>query len=115
MAIKTEKLDFSSLAQIDNGKVDTLLRVHLARIAQDCMDRPGDKTERKVTLEFLCEPILDDDGGCDYVKLKLNCASKLPVYKTREYEMRVSKGGFLFNVDAPDAIDQHPLFPGAVE
>jgi len=109
MPTETVVLNFSSLNDLHDGRIARLLTQHLKRIAEDCMDRPGDKTKRKVQLEFIAEPIPDDDGGCDHVNLEIECRSKVPTYRSKKFEMRVSKGGFLFNKDFPDAIDQQGL------
>jgi hypothetical protein len=103
------QLDFSNLAHLDNGKIDLLLRRHIARIAMDCMDRPGDKSPRKVSLEFSCVPIPDDDGSCESVRVEIEAKSKVPTHRSKPYHMRVTKGGLLFNQDFPEDLDQQPL------
>ena len=104
-------LSFESLADLDEGRINKLLLHHLQRIAHDCLSRPADKTARKVILEFAAKPILDpDDGSCEAVKFEIEARSKVPVYRSRQYEMRVTNKGFLFNRDFPDAVDQQPLF-----
>lgn len=110
MAVQIVPLEFASLAELDDGRIQRLLRMHLARIAQDCMDRPGDKTKRKVSIEFIIEPQINQQGECDDARVTVECKSKLPVYRSKPYEMRVTKGGLLFNQDFPDSIDQPPLF-----
>ena len=109
MPVTTVRLDFHSLADLHDGRIAMMLANNLARIAQDCMDRPGDKTKRNVTLQFVAEPAMGDDGGCDHVKLSVTCKAKVPEYKSRHYEMRVSKSGFLFNQDFPEALDAQGL------
>lgn len=109
MPQQTVALDFRTLADLHDGRIAVLLRNNLARISQDCMDRPGDPAKRKVTLEFVCEPVADDDGNVDHVKMKITCKAKVPEFKSRNYEMRVSKAGFLFNQDFPEAIDAQSL------
>jgi len=103
-------LSFSSLSELDDGRIDRLMMMHIRRIAADCMDRPGDKNKRKVTLDFHVEPVIDDDGQCEYTKVQIECRSKVPTYRSKPYEMRVSKAGLLFNQDFPDSLDQPPLF-----
>lgn len=108
--VEEVQLNFANLTELDSGKINLLVQKHLALVAQDCMNRPGDKTKRKVVLEFYAEPILEEDGQCERCKLEIECKSKVPTFRSRRFEMRVSKGGFLFNKDFPDAIDQAPLF-----
>jgi hypothetical protein len=104
-------LDFENLAELDNHKISMLLTRHLALISQDCINRPGDKTKRKVVLEFYAEPTQDDDGSCDGVHMEIECRSKVPTFRSKRFMMKASRNGFLFNRDFPDAIDQPPLFP----
>ncbi len=110
--VETVQLDFRSLADLHDERIAKLLRLHLQKIAQDCMDRPGDPAKRKVTLEFIAEPVLDEHGQCETVKLEIECKSKVPTFRSKKFEMRVTKAGFLFNKDFPDDIDQPALFPG---
>ncbi|TXH46016.1 MAG: hypothetical protein E6Q97_30420 [Desulfurellales bacterium] len=110
MPSETVVLNFSSLNDLHDGRIARLLSTHLKRIAEDCMDRPADKTKRKVTLEFVAEPIPDDEGlGCDHVNLEIECKSKIPTYRSKKFEMRVSKGGFLFNKEFPEQFDAQGL------
>lgn len=104
-------LNFSNLVDLDEGRIDKLLLINLARTAQDCITRPGDKSKRKVTLEFIFEPIADPDlGDCAGAKCEVECKTKLPVYRSRPFEMSVSNRGFAFNKDFPEELDQAPLF-----
>ena len=108
--IQEAQLVFAELAELDEGRMNALLRHHLAIIAADCLDRPVDSAKRKVFLEFSAEPIVEPDGGCDRVKLQIACKAKIPDYKSRVYDMKATKGGFLFNKDFPDALDQPSIF-----
>lgn len=103
-------LSFETLPALDE-KLVLLLRKHLANVAQDCISRPGDETARKVCLEFIFKPTRDPDTGeCDVVNCEVECKSKVPIYRSRVYPMRVHKSGFLFNRDFPEELDQPPLF-----
>ena len=106
-------LDFSNLAKIDNGRVDRLLRHHLGRIANDLIARPGDPGQRKITLEFCVVPIASPEGECDGCRVEIEAKSKVPVYRTKSYEMRVTNGGLSFNQDFPDTLNQPSLYPSA--
>ncbi len=104
-------LDFTHLQSIDDGKVDALLRFHLQRAAQDCQSRPADKTKRKVTLEFAVSPILDESGEAYEAHVQIEVKSKVPVNRTRAFEMRLGRNGFTYNQDFPEDLDQPSLFP----
>lgn len=111
MSIKTLALGFDSLADLDDGRVNALLKHHLKRIAEDCISRPNDATTRKVVLEFNVKPVANQEGDIDFVRVNIEARSKIPIYRTRPYEMRCVKGGFLFNADFPDSVDQQDMFP----
>jgi hypothetical protein len=105
-------LDFTNLAHLDEGRINKVLLLHLQRTAGDCIARPGDKTKRKVSLEFTIEPIIDETGDCAEARIEVECKSKVPVHRSKPYSMRVSNRGFAFNADFPDSIDQQALFNG---
>ena len=106
------KLTFRSLPTLD-GKLDALLDKHLKAVADDCMNRPTDPAARKVIIEFSCVPIMDPQTGeCDEVDLVVEAKSKVPVYRTRGYRLRATRGGLGFNGDDPSGgPDQRNLFP----
>jgi hypothetical protein len=107
---QTVPLDFSNLAGLDEGRINKVLCAHLQRIAMDCINRPSDKTKRKVSLEFTVSPVIDvDSQECESAKIEIECKSKVPVHRSKPYEMRVTSKGFLFNRDFPDKVDQLPL------
>jgi len=112
MPIELTQLSLSSLEQLD-GRIEALFQKHLAFLSSDCMNRPGDKTPRKLSLELSIVPQTDPaTGECDDVFVSIEAKSKVPTYKTKEYPLRVSRGGLLFNADIPDAIDQTSIkFP----
>lgn len=112
MAIQEMDLTFQSLEDLYEGRIAILLKRRLAMVAQDCMNRPGDKTKRKVTLEFCFEPVPDPDdlSVCERVNCELECKAKLPVYRSRPIQMRPHNSGFIFNQDFPDDINQQTLF-----
>jgi hypothetical protein len=106
------KLTFDTLPQLD-GKLSPLLDKHLAQVANDCINRPADPTARKVVIEFVFTPVLDPQTGeCEDVDLVVEAKSKVPVFKTRGYRMRVTRGGMGFNADDPAGDPaQRNLFP----
>lgn len=96
-----------SLKDLDNGKAAEALRRHLRRAAADCEDRPGDSSPRKVQLSIAMVPVMDDQGNCDQVKLRIEASSTVPKHRTRVYSMGLRRGGMLvFNPDAPDNVNQ---------
>lgn len=106
------KLTFDTLPQLD-GKLEPLLDKHLQAVAHDCINRPTDPTVRTVVIEFRFTPVADPQTGeCDDVDLVVEAKSKVPVFKTRGYRMRVTRGGMGFNADDPAGPPgQGNLFP----
>lgn len=110
--INEVQLNFENLVELDEGRINRLLMRHIQRISQDCMDRPTDKTKRKVILEFTAEPVYDPDTReCESVKVEIECKSKVPVFRSKTFQMRVTKAGLRFNPDFPDQLDQPSLYP----
>ena len=110
MPTQLQQLSFDSLAELDDGRINRLVKHHLARIASDVIDRPADKTARKVTIDFIVKPIIQPDGECDEAAVEIECKSKIPTYRTKKYTMRATKGGLAFNRDFPDELDQTSLY-----
>ncbi len=112
MAIQEMNLTFESLEDLYDGRIAMVLKRHMAMVARDCMNRPGDKTKRKVTLEFGFTPVPDPDdmSVCERVDCQLECKSKLPVHRSRPIQMRPHETGFIFNQDFPEDISQQSLF-----
>lgn len=52
-----------------------------------------------------------DTGECDGCKVEIEAKSKVPLYRTKAYEMRVTNAGMTFNRDFPDSRDQPSLLP----
>lgn len=110
--IQEVNLTFQSIEDLADGKIAALLKRHMQNVATDCMNRPWDKTKRKVTLEFLFSPVPDSDdlNRCDHVDVEIECKSKLPTFRSATMQMRPHASGFIFNQDFPTDLNQQPLF-----
>jgi len=107
------KLSFATLAKLDNGKADRLFQYHLQKVAADMAARPGDATVRKVTFELILKPICDaDTGDIEGAAVEIECKSKVPIFRTRKYQMKVQQNGLLFNADFPDQPNQPSVLQG---
>lgn len=104
------KLDFDSLAKLDEGRINKLLVMHIQRLTADCRDRPGDKHPRKLTIDISLTPIISPELECESVSVEIEAKSKIPAYRSKKYEMKPSKAGLEFNQDFPEELDQQPLF-----
>lgn len=111
MAINYQALRLQTIPTLD-PKIGKLFDRHMERICDDCIDRPGDKTPRKLTLELIIEPVTDEKGQCDTVRLTVEAKTKTPVYRTPFYTCLLTSKGLKFNEDYPKTPDQQPLFPG---
>jgi hypothetical protein len=110
MPINYEALKLETIPRLDK-KIAVLFDRQMQRICDDCCDRPTDKTARRLTVEFIVEPILDPDNlQCDTVRLTVEAKAKIPVYRTPVYQCLVTNKGLKFNTDTPEAVDQQPLF-----
>ena len=102
-----EGLTLGSLESLD-PRIEVLFQKHVQQITQDCMNRPREKTKRRLVFEILFEPSVDPDTGeCDEVKVTLEGKSKLPVFRTRSFPMQATKAGLRFNAESPDDINGH--------
>lgn len=102
-----------NLESLDLGKASIAFNQQIRRVAEDCIDRPGDGNARKVNLEILVKPVTEADGTCERVKLQIQVTSKVPSYRTRVYDLGLRKNGMLvFSEDSPDNFDQATLFEG---
>lgn len=106
MPLNEVPLNFTNLAHLDEGRMDRLLRHHIQRTAADMMARPGDKTARKVCMEFTLKPVAGPEGELDEVTVEIEVKSKTPVHRSKPYIMRPVNGGLVFNADFPDSRDQ---------
>jgi hypothetical protein len=110
MAIK--QLTLENLKDLDGGKADQSVQLHLRRAALDCEDRPNDATPRKVTLEFTLTPVTDETGQLTDVNVQIHAKSAVPAHRTRVYNMGLRHNGCLiFNEDSPNSINQGTMLP----
>jgi hypothetical protein len=101
------QLTLESLKDLDDGRVSAAFVHELKRAVQDCMDRPGDKHARSVSLEFKVTPIVADDGSCEGADGEFDIKSKVPTRKSKTYSFKTNKQGHLsFSSNSPDNVDQ---------
>jgi hypothetical protein len=106
MALK--KLTVETLHELDFGSIGIAFQKHLARVVQDCIDRPGDKRARTVLLEMKVVPVVEIRGST--IELK----SKVPDHETQELDFAVRHDGSLvFNEESPRNHRQGVMFPQA--
>lgn len=108
------ELTFKSLADLDGGKIGKAFAIHARKLTDDCIDRPGSKAPRKLSIELIVTPVLDPNTGeCDDVNIEAEIGSKVPKHRSRPINCQVrktSKGGQLvFNDFSLDNVDQRTL------
>jgi hypothetical protein len=110
-----EKLTVDSLARIDFGSVAEAFKTHIERLVRDCMDRPGVKAARKVSLELKLTPISEVRGNtidCDGAKGVFRIKSCIPDHETQAVDFGVrGDGSLVFNEDSPRDHRQSTMLP----
>lgn len=99
-----------NIGEIDDGRIAAAVNVELGRVVQDCINRPGDASARKVTIETIVKPQKGDDGVCVAVDVEFEVKSRVPSRRSKRYEMQTNAGGALvFNPASPDDVRQGTL------
>lgn len=109
MAIREVGLTFKSLAELKDGLLDQALKLHLQRLSQDCLDRPGTKGKRKCVVELVVNPVIEASGECREVSVTVGFKSQVPAFESQQFAMRPVNNGLNFNRDFPEELSQQPL------
>ena len=109
MAIQRLEISLDNLKNLGIGEVHALFAHAVKKIVADIEGRPTLKKARVITLQFDFTPVATDQGELDLIKMAVQLRTKTPDSATKEFELKVSKGGLEFNADFPDSVDQHPL------
>lgn len=110
MAIRLAPLTFQSLCDADS-RIAVLFDKLITDLAKDCENRPYDKGKRKVTLDFILTPKMDQETGeLDTVEVTTEAKTSKPIYRMRPIQATTNKGQLLFNLDIPEDVDQTSLF-----
>ncbi|MCA3003752.1 MAG: hypothetical protein IOD15_00125 [Phycisphaerales bacterium] len=105
-------LGLATLCRLDEGVAQGQFDRLMVAATQDCMDRPGEKTARKVTLTLLLTPD-GTDNVCDRVKVEYEFSTSVPKFRTREYHAAThANGSLLFSPSSPDDPNQMGMFDG---
>jgi len=76
---------------IDSGKIGLAWDRFVSQATDDCMDRPGEKGARKVTLTMIVKPDIEEGGQCETVLTGFEVTSSLPKMRSRAYSMEPRK------------------------
>lgn len=100
-------LSLESLDKLDDGRVAIAWRMAVASAIRDCVDRPGDKAVRSVTLRLDVKPTQGDFGQCDGAVGEFQIITKVPVRRSKPYSFGLSnKEGLAFSSESPENVDQ---------
>lgn len=101
------EFNIASLENLDDGRVAVAFAHELRRSVQDCMDRPGDKKPRSVSLEFRLTPVVGDEGQCEGAEGEFEIKSKVPTRKSKTYSFSTNrKGHLIYSSNSPENVDQ---------
>ena len=100
-------LSLASINDLDDGRVSVAFTQELRRAVMDCMDRPGDKSSRTITLELKITPVIGDEGGCEGANGEFQIKSKVPTRKSKTYSFATNtKGHLIYSSTSPGDVNQ---------
>ena len=110
------ELSLDALKHLDMGKVYAAWNADLARLIQDCRDRPGDDRPRTHVLAMRMVPELDQGGDCTDAQVDFVVKASVPARRSRVYRMGVTRRDSAFFIEeSPDEPDQTTMFDKQVE
>jgi hypothetical protein len=91
-------LSLENLKHLDLGKAALTFDDCLRRAVRDCLERPGDKRDRRVSMVLTLVPSANIQGEsitCEGAKGKFLIQVKIPNYETAEVDFGVRNTGAL--------------------
>jgi hypothetical protein len=104
-----EKFDLASLTELDGARIRTAFDQAVARLTEDCKDRPNVKARRSVTLMVSLVPVPNDEGDLGSVDVDFQLKESMPKRESRTYNMLPTRSGLLVNEASPDEVKQMTL------
>ena len=105
------KFGTSTLPQLDGGRLQQAIDKSLKRCIEDCKDRPGLDTARKVGIELIITPYADDTGDVVSINLDYQVKPTLPPLKREGMNLGLQKNGdLMFNEHSPRNVNQTTVF-----
>ena len=102
-----QQLSLDTLAEFDYGKAAVAFQTALERVVRDCLDRPGEKKPRTVTLVAKITPVLQQSGDVVDCEVAFEIAAAIPKWLTAPQAVGTTKQGHLFFQElAPDSPKQ---------
>lgn len=102
------QLSLDTIRELEFGAVAEQFDTLIERAVSDVLNRPHDRTARKVQLELQIRPSQHNE---DEAEVSMEMKARIPAHRSRSYAMRLHAGGKLsFHPDVPDDPDAHTLF-----
>ena len=99
------RLSLESIKEVQGGVALEMFQDALHHAVKDCIDRPGDKRARKVTMQMNITPVAVTNGNtidCEGAKGVFQCRAKMPDRESAEIDFGVQNSGdLIFNPDSP--------------
>ena len=73
-----QPFDLAALTELDGCRIRTAFDLALARLTEDCKDRPAVKARRSVTLTVSLIPVPNDEGDLGSVDVDCQLNEKIP-------------------------------------
>ena len=89
-------LSLETLKDFNMGKAHVAFQLALATVVKDLLDRPGDKSARKVILTANIVPVVQQDGDVVDAAVDFTVQAKMPAYQTSSKPVAVDRQGRLF-------------------
>jgi hypothetical protein len=112
-------LNATTLKHLDCGKAAVALNLAITKAVKDCIDRPSDDRERKVTLSLAIKPVkevVDNVISCEGASgaYKVQCA--IPPWESQKLDFGVRENGMLvFSEHSPHNHRQVSFLDGSEE
>jgi hypothetical protein len=105
------QMTLDNLRELHGGRAALAFDHALKQIVSDIIDRPGEKSKRKVVFTVEGTPILDKTTAVlDNVGIQIKVVTGIPTRQTQVYPMKVTGDGvLLFQSNSPNDPDQHDL------
>ena len=106
-----KKFAIENLPEVDDGKIKLAVNRAIQQAYDDMVQRPGDRSKRKVSLDIEFTPMADDDGLLHSVSTEFAIGVKVPERRSKPYPMEPHAGSksLLFNPASPEDPHQHTI------
>jgi hypothetical protein len=98
----TRRLTLDAIANLDGGRVRAAFDQALKRLREDCQDRPALATARKLRMDVILIPTVDEEGNLADVDVRFTMRDTIPARESKAYRMAaLHDGSLVFNELSP--------------